>query len=33
MIGYFLPEFRRSRVLFQGERVDTNDWNGSDSDE
>ncbi len=33
MIGYFLPEFRRSRVLFRGERVDTDDWNGSDSDE
>ena len=33
MIGYFLPEFRRSRVLFRGEGVDTDDWNRSDSDE
>ena len=31
MIGYFLPEYRRSRVLFQGEGVDINDWKGSDS--
>jgi|TARA_B110000014_G_scaffold52582_1_gene35261 hypothetical protein len=31
MIGYFLPEFRRSRVLFQGEGVDINDWKESDS--
>jgi hypothetical protein len=33
MIGYFLPEYRRSKVLFRGEGVDTDDWNGSDSDE
>ena len=26
MIGYFLPEFRRSRVLFRGERIDIDDW-------
>ena len=33
MIGYFLPEYRRSKMLFQGEGVDTDNWNGSDSDE
>ena len=26
MIGYFLPEFRRSRVLFRCERIDIDDW-------
>ena len=26
MIGYFLPEFRRSRVLFRSERIDIDDW-------
>jgi len=31
MIGYFLPEFRRSRVLFRGERVDIDGWKGSES--
>ena len=31
MIGYFLPEFRRSRVLFRGERVDIGGWKGSES--
>ena len=31
MIGYFLPEFRRSRVLFRGERVDVDDWRGDES--
>ena len=30
MIGYFLPEFRRSRVLFRGERIDINDWKESE---
>jgi len=33
MIGYFLPEFRRSRVMFRGEGVDTDDWQGIDSTE
>ena len=33
MIGYFLPEFRRSRVMFRGEGVDVGDWQGSDSAE
>ena len=31
MIGYFLPEFRRSRVLFRGERVDIDGWKRSES--
>jgi len=31
MVGYFLPEFRRSRVLFRGERVDIDGWKGSES--
>ena len=31
MIGYFLPEFRRSRVLFRGERVDIDGWKGNES--
>ena len=31
MIGYFLPEFRRSRVLFRGERVDIDGWKGRES--
>ena len=31
MIGYFLPEFRRSRVLFRGERVEIDGWKGSES--
>ncbi len=31
MVGYFLPEFRRSRVLFRGERVNIDDWKGSES--
>ncbi len=30
MIGYFLPEFRRSRVLFRGERIDIDDWKESE---
>ena len=30
MIGYFLPEFRRSRVLFRGERIDIDDWKKSE---
>ena len=30
-IGFFLPEFRRSRVLFRGERVDIDGWKGSES--
>ena len=33
MIGYFLPEFRRSRVMFRSEGVDVGDWQGSDSAE
>ncbi len=33
MIGYFLPEFRRSRVLFSSEGVDIEDWKGLDSTE
>jgi hypothetical protein len=33
MIGYFLPEFRRSRVLFSSEGVDIEDWKGHDSTE
>ncbi len=33
MIGYFLPEFRRSRVMFRDEGVDVGDWQGSDSAE
>ena len=28
MIGYFLPECRRSRVLFSSEGVDIKDWKG-----
>ena len=31
MIGYFLPEFRRSRVLFRGERIDIDNWQGGGS--
>ncbi len=31
MIGYFLPEFRRSRVLFSSEGVDIGDWKGPES--
>ena len=31
MIGYFLPEFRRSRVLFSSEGVDIEDWKGPES--
>jgi len=31
MVGYFLPEFRRSRVLFRGERVDIDGWKGNES--
>ena len=31
MIGYFLPEFRRSRVLFSSEGVDIGDWMGPES--
>ena len=30
MIGYFLPEFRRSRVLFRGERIDIDHWKESE---
>ena len=30
MIGYFLPEFRRSRTAFRGEGVDTDDWKESE---
>ena len=30
MIGYFLPEFRRSRSAFRGEGVDTDDWKESE---
>ena len=30
MIGYFLPEFRRSRVLVRGERIDIDDWKESE---
>jgi len=33
MIGYFLPEFRRSRALFSSEGVDISDWEGLDSTE
>ncbi|MBS65829.1 MAG: hypothetical protein CMA93_05880 [Euryarchaeota archaeon] len=33
MIGYFLPEFRRSRALFSSEGVDISDWEGIDSTE
>jgi len=33
MIGYFLPEFRRSRTLFSSEGVDIEDWEGSGSAE
>mgnify|MGYP001186580108 CR=1 FL=1 len=33
MIGYFLPEFRRSRTLFSSEGVDIKDWEGPDSTE
>ena len=33
MIGYFLPEFRRSRTLFRSEGVDIKDWVGPDSTE
>ena len=31
MIGYFLPESRRSRVLFQGEGIDIENWKEFDS--
>ena len=31
MIGYFLPEFRRSRVLCSSEGVDIGDWKGPES--
>ena len=30
MIGYFLPEFRRSRTAFRGEGIDTDDWKESE---
>ena len=30
MIGYFLPEFRRSRTAFQGEGIDIDDWRESE---
>ena len=33
MIGYFLPEFRRSRALFSSEGVDISDWQALDSGE
>ncbi len=33
MIGYFLPEFRRSRVLFSSEGLDISDWQGPGSTE
>ena len=33
MIGYFVPEFRRSRALFSSEGVDISDWEGLDSTE
>jgi len=33
MIGYFLPEFRRSRVLFSSEGMDISDWQGPGSTE
>jgi len=33
MIGYFLPEFRRSRVLFSSEGMDISDWQGPGSAE
>jgi len=29
MIGYFIPEFRRSRVAFRNEGVDISSWTGS----
>jgi len=31
MIGYFLPEYRRSRVLFQGEGINIDNWEGIES--
>ena len=33
MIGYFLPEFRRSRVLFSSEGLEISDWQGPASTE
>lgn len=33
MIGYFLPEFRRSRVLFSSEGMGISDWQGPDTTE
>jgi len=33
MIGYFLPEFRRSRSLFSSEGVDISHWEAIDSEE
>tara|TARA_B100000676_G_scaffold181558_1_gene178226 strand:+ start:42 stop:518 length:477 start_codon:yes stop_codon:yes gene_type:complete len=33
MIGYFLPEFRRSRVLFSSEGLEISDWQGPGSTE
>ena len=33
MIGYFLPEFKRSRVFFRGEGVNTDNWNRNNLDE
>ncbi len=29
MIGYFIPEFRRSRIAFRNEGVDVSSWAGS----
>ncbi len=33
VIGFLLPEFRRSRVLFGREKIDTNQWTGASADE
>jgi len=33
MIGYFLPEFKRSRVLFRGEGVNIDNWDRNNLDE